>query len=102
MDEFIDFVVPIGLPTPCLSICFGLHEFLVHTHVIDPLILMHKLLKIWLPLNPQIHDPWFRMCTLFNLALNFFDVNMIVVFHPTHSHVPLHIQMVFRSFLLSP
>jgi hypothetical protein len=40
MDEFVDFVVPINLPTPCLSIYFGLHEFLVLALAIDPLMLL--------------------------------------------------------------
>jgi hypothetical protein len=61
---------------------------------------MHKLLKvIWLPLNPHIHDLVFQLCTLFDLTLNFFDVSMIMVLHPTHSHVPLHIQMIIDNFL---
>jgi hypothetical protein len=27
VDGFVDYVVLVGFPTPCLSICFGLHEF---------------------------------------------------------------------------
>ncbi len=36
MDEFVDYVVPIDFPIPCLSIYFGLQEFLIHVHVVDP------------------------------------------------------------------
>jgi hypothetical protein len=64
---------------------------------------MHKLLKvIWLPPNPQIYDPMFQLCTLFDPTLDFLDVNMIVVFHPTHSPMFLHIQMIIGNFLQSP
>jgi hypothetical protein len=38
MDEFVNYVVPIDLPTPCFSICIGLHEFFVFGPVIDPLM----------------------------------------------------------------
>ncbi len=63
---------------------------------------MHRLLKvIWLPLNPQIHDPWYGLCTLFDPTLDFLNVNMTMVFHPTHSPVPLHIQMILGNFLRS-
>jgi hypothetical protein len=59
-----------------------------------------KFLKvIWLSLNPQIHDPWFRSCTLFDPIVDFFDVSMIMVLYPTRSLVPLHIQMVLGNFL---
>jgi hypothetical protein len=44
----------------------------------------------------------FWMCTLFDQTLDFFDVNMIVVLHLTHSPMPLHIQMVLGSFPQSP
>jgi hypothetical protein len=125
MDEFVDFMVPINLPTPCLSIYYGLHEFLVLAPMIDPLMflpyyvtshvyqyllwcekaqkdnpwlqvflphIMHKRLKfIRLPLNPEIYDPWFWLYTLFDPILDFLDVNMIMVFHPTNSPLPLHI-----------
>jgi hypothetical protein len=40
MDEYVDFVVLINLPTPCLSICYGLQEFLVPAPMIDPLMLL--------------------------------------------------------------
>jgi hypothetical protein len=46
--------------------------------------------------------PGLQQCTLFDPTLDFFDVNMIVVLHPTHSTMPLHIQMVLGSFLQSP
>jgi len=38
MDEPIDYVVPIGPPIPCLSINFGLQEFLVLAPMVDPLM----------------------------------------------------------------
>jgi hypothetical protein len=60
---------------------------------------MHKFLKvIWLPLNPKIHDFMFRLCTLFDPTLDFLDVSMTMVLHPTHSHVPLHVNMIIRNF----
>jgi hypothetical protein len=40
MDEFVDSLVPIELPTPCLLVYYGLHEFLVPSLVIDPLMLL--------------------------------------------------------------
>jgi hypothetical protein len=38
------------------------------------------------------------MYTLFNPTLDSLDVNMVVVFHPTHSPVPLHTQMIIGNF----
>ncbi len=40
MDEYANFVVTINLLTPCFSIYYGLHEFLVHGFMIDPLVFM--------------------------------------------------------------
>ncbi len=40
MDESIDCVVPIGIPNPCLPICFKLHKFMVLVLVVDPLMLL--------------------------------------------------------------
>jgi hypothetical protein len=37
------------------------------------------------------------MCTLFDRTLDSFDVNMTIVFHPTHSPMPLHIQMIINN-----
>jgi hypothetical protein len=48
--------------------------------------------------NPQIHDLIFQLCTLFVPILDSFDVSMIMVFHLTHSPLPLHIQMIVGSF----
>jgi hypothetical protein len=42
----------------------------------------------------------FQLYTLFDPSLNFFYVSMIMVLHPTHSHVFLHIQMVVGNFPL--
>ncbi len=44
----------------------------------------------------------FQMCTLFDPTLNSLNVSMIAVLHPTHSHVPLHIQMIVGNFPQSP
>jgi hypothetical protein len=52
-------------------------------------------------LNPHIHDLVFQLCTLFDPTMDSLDVNMIVVFHPTHSLVPLHIQMIINIFFQS-
>ncbi len=60
--------------------------------------MLRPLKVIWLPLNPQIHDHVFQLCTLFNPTLDSLDVNMTVVLHPTHSHVPLHTQMIEGNF----
>ncbi len=60
---------------------------------------MHIFLKvIWLPLNPQIHDLVFWLCTLFDPTLDLLNGNTTVVLHPTHSHVPLHIHMIISNF----
>ncbi len=49
----------------------------------------------------QIHDLMFRLCTLFDPTLDSLDVSMILVPHPTHSPMPLHIQMIVGNFLQS-
>ncbi len=60
---------------------------------------MHKPLKlIQLSPNPHIHDIVFRLYILFVLIIDSFDVSMTVVFHPTHSLVPLHTQMIMGNF----
>jgi hypothetical protein len=43
----------------------------------------------------------FWLCTLFDPILDSFDVSMITVFHPKHSPMPLHIQMIMVNFLQS-
>ncbi len=64
---------------------------------------MHTPLKILSPSpNPHIHDHMFQLCTLFDPTLDSFDVIMTVVFHPTHSLLPLHIQMIVGNFLRFP
>jgi hypothetical protein len=40
MNKFVDFVVSIGFPTPCLSICSRLQEFLVPIPVVDTLMFL--------------------------------------------------------------
>jgi hypothetical protein len=40
----------------------------------------------------------FGLCSLFDPTLDFLDVNMIVVFHLTHSPMLLHIQMIVGNF----
>jgi hypothetical protein len=40
MDEVVDSMVPIGFPTPCLSICSELQELLVPIPVVDPLMFL--------------------------------------------------------------
>jgi hypothetical protein len=44
----------------------------------------------------------FRLCTLFDLTLDSLYVSMITVLHPTHSPMPLHIQMIMGNFSYSP
>jgi hypothetical protein len=44
----------------------------------------------------------FWLCILFNPTLDSLYVSIIMVPHPTHSHVPLHIQMIMGNFLQSP
>jgi hypothetical protein len=64
---------------------------------------MHRPLKVIQPFpNPHIHDPVFWLCTLFDPTLDSINVSMIVVLHSTHSHVPLHIQMIIGNFPKSP
>jgi hypothetical protein len=43
----------------------------------------------------------FWLYTLFDPTLDSFDVSMIMVFHPTHSFMPLHIQMIMVIFFQS-
>jgi hypothetical protein len=59
-------------------------------HVIFPHTMYKPLKVIWPSLNPHIHDLMFQLCTLFDPTLDSFDVSMNVIFHPTHSFVPLH------------
>jgi hypothetical protein len=40
MDEYVDFVVPVGFPTPCLSVCSKLQEFLIPIPMNDPLMFL--------------------------------------------------------------
>jgi hypothetical protein len=40
----------------------------------------------------------FRLCALFNPTLDSLHVSMTTVFHPMHSLVPLHIQMILGNF----
>jgi hypothetical protein len=40
MDEYVNYVVPFGFQTPCLSIYYGLHDFLVPIHAVDPLMFL--------------------------------------------------------------
>ncbi len=44
----------------------------------------------------------FQLCILFDLTLDFLDVGMTMVFHPTYSPMPLHIQMIMGNFPQSP
>jgi hypothetical protein len=44
----------------------------------------------------------FRLFTLFDPTLDSLDVNMTMVLHPTHSPMPLHIQMIVSNFPQSP
>ncbi len=98
-----------ALATFCNSTCLVIHALMWKAqednpwlHVLIPQK-MHRPLKVtWSSLNPHIHDPMFRLCTLFNPTLDSLDVNMIAVFHPTHSHVPLHTQMILGNFLQFP
>jgi len=49
-------------------------------------------------MNPHNHDPMFWMCTLFDPIIDSLSVSSIMVFHATHSHVPLHIQMIISNY----
>jgi hypothetical protein len=40
----------------------------------------------------------FRLCALFDPTLDSLDVSMIVLLHPMHSPMPLHIQMMLGNF----
>ncbi len=40
----------------------------------------------------------FWLCTLFDPTLDSLGVNMTMVLHPTHLHVPLRTQMILGNF----
>jgi hypothetical protein len=46
-------------------------------------------------MNPHIHDPMFRWCTLFDPTLDFLDMSMIMVLHPTPEQLVIVVQMAF-------